>query len=116
MLISHMRPDMRISHMGPNEGIREQGRRIRAARKAAGLTQAQVADGLHKLGWTGADQSLVSRTETGQRPLRSVESRWFAQVLGEDPDAFDRGHGVPGEPVVIPGATAKATAKARSAR
>lgn len=49
---------------------------LRAARKAAGLTQEQVADRL------GQTQSFVSKCERGERRIDVVELRAFCQAIG----------------------------------
>lgn len=51
-------------------------RQLRTARKAAGLTQEQVADHL------GQTQSFVSKCERGERRIDIVELRAFCQALG----------------------------------
>jgi transcriptional regulator with XRE-family HTH domain len=55
--------------------------RLREARLAAGLTQAQVAKRL------GKPQSFVSKVELGERRLDPIELRRFAELYGE-PLAF----------------------------
>jgi transcriptional regulator with XRE-family HTH domain len=47
-------------------------------RKAAGMTQAQLADRL------GKSQSLIARLESGQRRVYVVELLKLAEVLGFD--------------------------------
>ena len=49
---------------------------LKAARKAAGLTQAQVGERL------GRPQSYVNKYETGERRLDVVEFMDVAEVLG----------------------------------
>lgn len=49
---------------------------LRAARKAAGLTQEQVAERL------GQTQSFVSKCERGERRINVVELRAFCQAIG----------------------------------
>ena len=49
------------------------------ARKAAGLTQAQVADRL------GKPQSFVAKYENGERRLDVVEFVAIARTMGADP-------------------------------
>lgn len=51
---------------------------LRQARKAAGLTQAQVAVKL------GKPQSFVAKYENGDRRLEAVELPEIAEVLGLD--------------------------------
>lgn len=51
-------------------------RQLRTARKAARLTQEQVADRL------GQTQSFVSKCERGERRIDIVELRAFCQALG----------------------------------
>lgn len=53
--------------------------RIRAARQETGLTQAQLARRL------GVDQSLISRIESGQRPLTVDFLKELAGTLELDP-------------------------------
>jgi transcriptional regulator with XRE-family HTH domain len=52
-------------------------RRLRGARKEAGLSQADVARAL------GCAQALVSKVETGQRRLDVVELIRFAKLYGK---------------------------------
>ena len=49
-------------------------RRLRAARRAVGLTQVDVARML------GRSQSFVTKAETGERRLDVVELRAFARI------------------------------------
>jgi transcriptional regulator with XRE-family HTH domain len=49
------------------------------ARKAAGLTQQQVADRLKK------PQSFVAKVEAGERRLDLIEFLQFTRALGADP-------------------------------
>jgi transcriptional regulator with XRE-family HTH domain len=49
---------------------------LRAARKAAGLTQEQVAKRLQQT------QSFVSKCERGERRIDVVELRAFCQAIG----------------------------------
>ncbi len=58
---------------GSTDG-REFLRRLRQARKDAGMTQVQVAEHL------GRSQSFVTKAETGERRLDVVELRAFARV------------------------------------
>lgn len=55
------------------------GNRIRQLRKAAGLTQEQLADR------TGYAQDRISNYENGRRPLRLAEMRVIARELGCSP-------------------------------
>jgi transcriptional regulator with XRE-family HTH domain len=55
-----------------------------AARRDAGLTQAQVAGMLHK------PQSYVSKIESGERRLDVAELIEFLRALGQDEMAFFR--------------------------
>jgi transcriptional regulator with XRE-family HTH domain len=55
-----------------------------AARKKAGLTQAQVAERL------GRPQSFVAKYEGGERRLDVVEFIYVAAALGVDPARFVR--------------------------
>jgi transcriptional regulator with XRE-family HTH domain len=56
--------------------------RLREARKAAGLTQAQVAERL------GKQQSYVSKVESGERRIDPVELKRFAVLYGRDTSSF----------------------------
>lgn len=49
---------------------------LRAARKAKGLTQAQLAERL------GETQSFVSKCERGERRIDAIELRAFCQAIG----------------------------------
>ena len=49
---------------------------LRSARKAAGLTQEQMAKRLHQT------QSFVSKCERGERRIDVVELRSFCQAIG----------------------------------
>lgn len=51
--------------------------RLRAARKAAGLTQVEVAQLLHQ------PQSYVSRCESGERRLDVIELSDFAAIYNQ---------------------------------
>jgi transcriptional regulator with XRE-family HTH domain len=51
-------------------------KRLRAARKNAGLTQVQVAARL------GKPQNFVSKSETGERRVDVVEASAFARLYG----------------------------------
>jgi len=50
-----------------------------AERKAAGLTQAQLANRLHR------HQSFVARVESGERRIDVVELIVLARAIGVDP-------------------------------
>ena len=52
---------------------------LRAARRASGLKQAQLAQRL------GRDQTFVSLIERGQRRVDVIEFFQIAQALGRDP-------------------------------
>ncbi|MEX2376140.1 MAG: helix-turn-helix transcriptional regulator [Dehalococcoidia bacterium] len=52
--------------------------RLRAARAAAGLTQAQVAQHLSR------PQSFVSKCESGERRVDVVELEAFAELYGKE--------------------------------
>lgn len=52
-------------------------RRLRAARRAAGLTQVEVASILNQ------PQSYVSRCESGERRIDPVELSDFAAIYGQ---------------------------------
>jgi transcriptional regulator with XRE-family HTH domain len=55
-----------------------------AARKTAGLTQADVAKGI------GEHQSFVAKYENGERRLDIVEFVALARALGQDPEKLFR--------------------------
>ena len=55
---------------------KELGRELARVRALAGLTQAQLAARL------GVSQTVVSRTESGERRLGSAELRGFAEAIG----------------------------------
>ena len=57
-------------------------RRLREARRRAGLTQVQLAERL------GQTQTFVSKCERGERRLAVVEVRAFCLALGESFPAF----------------------------
>ncbi len=57
-------------------------RRLREARRRAGLTQVQLAERL------GQTQTFVSKCERGERRLDVVEVRAFCLALGESFPAF----------------------------
>lgn len=57
-------------------------RRLRKARVEAGLTQAEAAKRLGRL------QSFLSKVESGERRVDSVELRAFARLYGKDLDYF----------------------------
>ena len=52
-------------------------KRLKTARKAAGLTQEEVAKLLRK------PQSFVSKSESGERRLDPVELKHFAKIYGK---------------------------------
>ena len=56
--------------------------RLKAARRSAGLTQAEVAKRL------GRPQSFVSKYERGERRLDVVEFGHVATAIGFDPVSF----------------------------
>ena len=57
---------------------RELGRELARVREAAGLTQAELA------GRLGVSQTVVSRTESGERQLQDNKIRDFAEAIGTD--------------------------------
>jgi len=57
-------------------------RRLRQARREAGLTQVEVAKRL------GRSQSLVTKAETGERRLDVVELRAFVRVYRKKASYF----------------------------
>ena len=57
-------------------------RRLREARRRAGLTQVQLAERL------GQTQTFVSKCERGERRMDLVEVRAFCLALGESFPAF----------------------------
>jgi transcriptional regulator with XRE-family HTH domain len=56
--------------------------RLRAARRAAGLTQAQVAERF------GRPQSFVSKCESGERRIDPTELAAFASLFGKPLTSF----------------------------
>lgn len=71
---------MRIHLPAPANNILPQV--LRAARRATGLRQADLAKRLQK------PQSFVSKIETGERSLNVVEFAIVAQAIGVDPQAL----------------------------
>jgi transcriptional regulator with XRE-family HTH domain len=75
----------------PRSGTRSLGLRLRAARRSAGLTQAEAA---YRIGvrpgarrvWL--EQSFVSKCERGERRVRRDELDAFAAVYGCSTDAL----------------------------
>jgi transcriptional regulator with XRE-family HTH domain len=59
------------------------GRRLAAARRAAGLTQDELA------GRCGCDRSWISAIERGARPAHLETIDQIARALGADPHAID---------------------------
>ena len=59
-------------------------RKLRAARKEAGLTQVEVAKRL------GRHQSFVTKSETGERRVDVVELARFARLYGKAQDRLNR--------------------------
>jgi Zn-dependent peptidase ImmA (M78 family)/DNA-binding XRE family transcriptional regulator len=62
--------------------MEELGRRLRRARLAAGLSQAQVAEAL------GTPRPAVSRIESGRRSVRSVELAKLSRLYGKPAALF----------------------------
>ena len=56
--------------------------RLRAARKEAGFTQAQVAKKLRK------PQSFISKSESGERRIDVIELEAFARIYRKKLDDF----------------------------
>src|SRR6476660_3834677 len=59
------------------------GSRVRQLRKAAGVTQTELADQLTKLGLSFHQPKLV-QVEQGRRSLKFEEAQAIAQILGVD--------------------------------
>lgn len=57
------------------------GRRLRSLRERAGLSQADVADALTKLGATGFYPQTIAKLESGSRSLRFHEAAKLIQAL-----------------------------------
>lgn len=57
---------------------RELGRELARVRARAGVTQAQLAERL------GVSQTVVSRTESGERRIQSAELQAFAEAIGTE--------------------------------
>jgi transcriptional regulator with XRE-family HTH domain len=73
---------MRSIHTKRQEKLR---RLLREARKAAGLTQVQLAERL------GVYKSYVSNYETGERRLDVVEFIAVAEAIAIDPESIING-------------------------
>jgi transcriptional regulator with XRE-family HTH domain len=58
-------------------------RRLKQAREAAGLTQAEVAQRLSR------PQSFVSKCESGERRVDFVELRYFARIYRKPVSYFE---------------------------
>lgn len=56
---------------------REFCRRLRQAREAAGLTQAEAGSRIHR------DQTLISKVESGERRLDIIEVDELAEIYGK---------------------------------
>jgi transcriptional regulator with XRE-family HTH domain len=67
-----------------SKGYRALLARLREARRAAGLTQQQVAKRLKK------PQSYVSKCELGERRLDPMELKVLAEIYGKRYDFFTR--------------------------
>ena len=61
-------------------------KRLKAARKEAGLTQADVAERL------GRQQSFVAKCESGERRVDVVELQRFAELYGKPIEHFVSGN------------------------
>ena len=61
------------------------GDRIRSARKAAGLTQRQLAGNLQILG-LDVDKNAVQRIESGQRFVTDIELIYLSKALKKSID------------------------------
>lgn len=59
------------------------GENIRRLRKAAGLSQVQLADAMRDRGQTHWRQNTVSRVENGRQPLDLSEFEPLAEILGD---------------------------------
>lgn len=68
---------------GPNPE-RRLGRSIKLMRGHRGMSQADLASSLNQLGKTRFTQSMIAKTEAGDRPIRLNEALDFAFVLGEE--------------------------------
>jgi transcriptional regulator with XRE-family HTH domain len=67
------------------DAYRSVAKRLVAARKAAGLSQQQVADKLKR------PQSYVAKVEGAERRLDIIEFLELAQAIGADPVELIRG-------------------------
>lgn len=65
----------------------EIGRRIRQAREKSGMSQRQVAEAMAQRGHSWL-QNTLTRTETGDRPIRLTEAVDMARILGVSMTVF----------------------------
>jgi len=69
------------------EGWIELARRLKEARKEAGLSQAEIAE------QTGLSRVAISEIESARRKVSSLELAALAKALGREPDHFLRAGG-----------------------
>ena len=60
----------------------EIGRRLRLARKSRQVSQGTAGDKI------GRDQSVISRIESGERPVSTLELLWLADLYGQPAEWF----------------------------
>ena len=57
------------------------GANVRARRKSAGISQLDLADQMNGEGYLQFEQSILSRTEAGKRPVGLFEAATLARLL-----------------------------------
>ena len=62
--------------------------KVRELRKAAGMTQSDVAQALEDMGMPGMWPQTITKIEAGTRDLKFVEGLALAKVLEVDPGAL----------------------------
>jgi transcriptional regulator with XRE-family HTH domain len=74
-------PPAKLREMYGDDPERILGRRLRALREEAGMTQTQLADAMTRQGFP-MHQTMIGKVEANQRPVRVNEAAALAGILG----------------------------------